>query len=132
MDTPPTMHEDSQQLRDLLHTRVLHMNAVVMSIVVGLVMGVGLFAVTNFLLLRDGRGAGPHLSLLGQLLIGYRVTFVGSLIGFAWAFAGGFLATYMGATLYNWLADYRARRSSAAALGAARQAPGPTRTANEP
>jgi hypothetical protein len=40
---------------------------------------------------------------LGQFFIGYRVTCVGSLIGFVC----GFLVSYGVASLYNWLADIR-------------------------
>ena len=45
---------------------------------------------------RSSRGdvIGPHLALLSQFFVGYRVTFLGSLIGFANAFAGGYVAGY--------------------------------------
>jgi hypothetical protein len=45
--------------------------------------------------------------LLGQFFIGYRVTFVGSLIGFGYGFATGFIAGYLVATLYNWFGARR-------------------------
>jgi ABC-type dipeptide/oligopeptide/nickel transport system permease subunit len=53
---------------------------------------------------------GPHLSLLGQFFIGYQVTFVGSLIGFAYGAIIGFIGGYTVSTLYNWLAGLRERR----------------------
>jgi len=52
---------------------------------------------------------GPHLALLGQFFIGYRVTFVGSLLGFAYGFVLGFAVAYGVARVYNWLADARER-----------------------
>ena len=102
--------QETEQIRDLLQTKALRVNSVVMAVVVGLIMGIGLFAVTNLLRLRDGPKAGPHLALLGQLFFGYRVTFIGSVIGFVWAFATGFIATYVGATIYNKLAQLRDRQ----------------------
>ena len=53
--------------------------------------GLGVFVATNWLISEGGPVVGPHLALLGQFFIGYRVTFVGSLVGFLWAFAVGFL-----------------------------------------
>ncbi len=52
----------------------------------------------------------PHLSLLNQYFIGYSVTFVGSLIGFAYAFVIGFASGYLVARIYNGLADLRENR----------------------
>ena len=53
----------------------------------------GLFVATNWLVLKGGAPVvGPHLALLGQFFIGYRSRSLGSLIGFAWAFACGFVA----------------------------------------
>jgi hypothetical protein len=51
--------------------------------------------------LKGGRVVGPHLSLLRQFFVGYEVTFVGSLIGFAYAFACGFVAGYLVSLVYN-------------------------------
>jgi hypothetical protein len=76
-------------------------------------MGIGLFVATNWLVIKGGPVVGPHLRLLNQYLIGYRVTFVGSLIGFAYAFVLGLAATYLGASVYNRVADYRERRRQA-------------------
>jgi hypothetical protein len=80
------------------------------------VKGLALFAVTNWLSLKGGEVAGQHLVLLGQCFIGYRVTFVGSLIGFAYAFVYGFVGAYFIAGIYNWLVtlkegQQRAQRS---------------------
>src|SRR5207245_1064124 len=45
--------------------------------------------------------------LLSQFFIGYRVTFVGSLIGFTYAFALGFVLGYLVAKMYNWIAGLK-------------------------
>lgn len=81
--------------------RILRLEAVVQGVAWGLVAGLGLFLATNFLVLKGGRVVGPHLALLRQFFIGYRVTFVGSLIGFAYAFVCGFVAGYVVSRIYN-------------------------------
>ena len=50
---------------------------------------------------------GPHLALLNEVFIGFRVTWGGSVIGFAYGGATGFVAGYCGAVLYNWIAGFR-------------------------
>ena len=50
-----------------------------------------------------------HLALLSQFFLGYRVTFAGSLIGFAWAFGCGFAGGYFVSRVYNLLALRRER-----------------------
>ena len=99
-----------QDLEHLIEIRVRRVNAQALGIGVGLMMGLGLFVATNWLVLKGGPVVGPHLGLLGQYLLGYRVTFLGSLIGFAYAFGLGLGVTYLGASVYNRVADYRQRR----------------------
>ena len=95
---------------DLVLTELLRLNVVISGIVTGLVAGCCVFVATNWLLLKGGPQVGAHLSLLGQYFIGYRVTFLGSLIGFAYAFVLGFLVACLVARLYNWLVDLRDSR----------------------
>ena len=83
------------------------LNGTVQGVVVGLIAGLGIFIATNWLIIKGGPVVGPHLALLGQFFIGYRVTFVGSLIGFAYGFVLGFCVGYGVARAYNWLADLR-------------------------
>ena len=106
------MHQDSNSLRDIVLTRILRLNALVHAVVVGLVIGLGLFAATNWLLLKGGPIIGPHLALLGQFLPGYRVTFVGSLIGLTYGFTIGFGLGYIFAFLYNLFVDLRSHGQS--------------------
>lgn len=96
----------------IVMTRLLRVSAAVYGIVTGLVAGVGIFIATNWLVLKGGRVVGPHLSLLSQFFVGYRVTFVGSLIGFAYGFVLGFVVGYAVAWLYNQLHAWRAARGS--------------------
>jgi hypothetical protein len=97
--------EQQGDLEVVVSTRLLRLNAAVHGVVTGIVAGVTVFIATNWLVLKGGKVVGPHLSLLRQFFIGYRVTFVGSLIGFGYAFVVGFLGGYFIAVLYNRLVD---------------------------
>jgi hypothetical protein len=84
----------------------------VQGVVAGILIGLGVFIATNWLLLKGGEIVGPHLSLLGQFFVGYSVTFIGSLIGFAYGFIVGFICGYCLAKMYNWLIDLREARNA--------------------
>jgi hypothetical protein len=88
-------------------TEVLRMHAAITGIVTGFAAGLIVFVATNWLVIKGGPVVGPHLALLGQYFIGYRVTFAGSLVGFGYAFACGFILAYGVARLYNWIVDLR-------------------------
>jgi len=98
------------KLEEIVFTRVLRLNAVVQGIVLGLLTGVVIFIATNWLVLKGGRVVGPHLSLLNQFFIGYKVTFLGSLVGFAYGSVVGFAVGYVVAVVYNLAARARERR----------------------
>ena len=104
------MTETHDDLDSTLAVRILRLEAVVQGVAWGLVAGLLLFAATNILVLKGGRVIGPHLSLLRQFFVGYEVTFVGSLIGFAYAFLCGFVAGYLVSIVYNRVARGRSLR----------------------
>lgn len=83
---------------------LLRLNAQAWGITVGVTAGLGLFLLTNILVLRGGKVVGPHLGLLGIVLPGYRVTFAGSLIGFVYAFVIGYGVGRLVGVVYNLLA----------------------------
>ena len=101
------MAKDRDPLEEIVATRLLRLNAIVQGVVTGIVAGLGIFIATNWLVLKGGKVVGPHLALLSQFFIGYRVTFVGSLIGFAYAFSYGFIGGYFVARMYNRLVHVR-------------------------
>jgi len=103
------MAETRRTLESLVSVRLMRLNATVQGVVLGLIVGLGIFIATNWLIIKGGPLVGPHLALLGQFFIGYRVTFVGSLIGFAYGFVLGFCVGYGVASAYNRLADLRQR-----------------------
>jgi len=104
------MAEDEKTLEKVVLTRLLRLNATMQGVVTGIVAGLGIFVATNWLVLKGGDVVGPHLGLLGQFFFGYKVTFVGSLIGFAYAFVTGFLIGYFVARIYNYMVDVRDRQ----------------------
>jgi hypothetical protein len=99
------LHKEA--LAETVLTRALHVSAIGQGIATGLVAGLAVFIATNWLILRGGDVVGPHLALLDQFFIGYRVTFVGSLIGFANAFVGGCVVGYAVSRMYNAIASRR-------------------------
>jgi hypothetical protein len=83
-----------------LHTP-LRLNARAWGIALGLLCGFGLLIATNILVLRGGPVVGPHLRLLGAYLPGYRVTFVGSLVGLGYGIVIGYCAGRLIGAVYN-------------------------------
>jgi hypothetical protein len=101
------MSNNSKNAETLVMVRMVRLNATIQGVVTGTILGLGIFIATNWLVLKGGPVVGPHLALLGQFFIGYRVTFLGSLVGFAYGFVTGFLMGYTGAWIYNRLRDLR-------------------------
>lgn len=90
-----------------LFSGILLLNTKVVGLALGLVMGLGIFVATNWLVLKGGDRVGPHLILLSQYFIGYKVTFVGSLIGAAYGFALGTICGSLLGWIYNRIARFR-------------------------
>jgi hypothetical protein len=83
---------------------LLRLNTRVWGITLGLLLGTGLFLATIFLVIKGGPVVGPHLSLLGVYLPGYRVTVLGSFIGFVYMFVIGYGLGYLIGAVYNRIA----------------------------
>jgi hypothetical protein len=98
---------NEKELETVILVRAVRLNAVVTGLVTGLMAGLALFVATNWLVVKGGAVVGPHLVLLNQFFLGYRITFRGSLIGFAWAFALGFVAGFAMVRIYNLLVGLR-------------------------
>ncbi len=65
----------------------------------GMVTGLALFLVTNYVVLLHHGGA--TLIKLEQFYWGYSITFIGSLLGFFYAFIDGFITGWFIALFYN-------------------------------
>jgi hypothetical protein len=97
-----------------LFSSILRFNSKVFGLVLGVLIGLFIFIVTNWLVIKGGHVTsdgeyvvGPHLQLLSQFFIGYRVSFFGSLIGFAYGFAIGTLGGSLIGWVYNKILDLR-------------------------
>jgi hypothetical protein len=86
-----------------LQGALLRMNARAWGIGMGLLLGAVLFIATNILVIRGGPSMGQHLGLLAIYLPGYSVSFAGSLIGFVYAFVGGYGLGRLLGMVYNYL-----------------------------
>ena len=86
---------------------VSRLKAAILALVLGLISGVGLFAMTAVLLIENGPNTGMHLRLLSNFFWGYTVTWKGAYIGFLWAFATGAIIGWLIGIIYNWIVDIR-------------------------
>ncbi len=105
---------DVKKREEMFFTGIFRLNATVLGIVLGLLFGSILFIATNWLVFI-GRGTttshgevivGPHLDLLSQFFIGYRVSFLGSFIGFAYGFFLGSVSGSAISWIYNMFVNY--------------------------
>ena len=90
-----------------LFSGILRLNARILGLVLGILLGLAIFIMTNWLVIKGGDPVGPHLGLLRQFFIGYNVSFLGSIIGFAYGFAVGTFSGTMIGWIYNRIVDFR-------------------------
>ena len=93
------------QPTEAVHQVIRRLNARAWGMSVGLVLGFGLLLATNILVLRGGANVGQHLGLLSTYFPGYRVSFIGSLIGFVYAFVLGYGLGRLIASIYDRLVE---------------------------
>lgn len=70
-------------------------------IAMGVIGAVGLWLATVVLVVRGGDNPGPHLGMIAVYFPGYRVTWLGSFVGFIYAFVVGYAVGRTIATVYN-------------------------------
>ncbi len=98
---------DGNRRTEEISREVIRIQSGVLAIVCAVLGGLLLFLMTIWLLIKDGPGAGPHLSLLGNYFIGYSVTWGGSIVGlFYGALTGGIVGWVIG-TIYNMVVGLR-------------------------
>lgn len=90
-----------------LSRMIVAIQAGVLALVCAVVGGLGLFLMTVWLVIKGGPRVGQHLSLLGQYLIGYSVTWTGSLIGLLYGALIGGIAGWLIGKIYNAVARLR-------------------------
>ncbi len=76
----------------------------------GILWGLGLFALTWWIIAFDGATGEP--TLLGRLYRGYTISAAGSFVGLVWAFLDGLVGGAIFAWLYNLLVGWRTRQGA--------------------
>lgn len=79
----------------------MRLNVKAFALAFGLFWGVGLFALTWWIILLEGATGSP--TPIGRVYLGYNISPLGSLIGLGWAFADGLIGGAVFAWLYNLL-----------------------------
>lgn len=100
----PNISEEEQ-----IRKAVVRLNGHILGFVMAVIGALAIFIATNWLVLKGGEVVGPHMGLLDQFLIGYSVTFTGSLVGAAYAFVIGYAGGLFVAMVYNWVISFRSR-----------------------
>ena len=97
-----------------LFSNILRLKMKALGLGLGVLFGAGIFIATNWLVLKGGQPGlvgeplvGPHLQLLSQFFIGYKVSFLGSFIGLAYGLAVGTLSGSLIAAIYNKIVYFR-------------------------
>ncbi len=89
---------DEQQA---LEVAIRRLNERAWGITLGSLLGGGLFLATIILVIKGGQNVGAHLSLLSNYFPGYRVTVLGSFVGFVYGFVIGYGVGRIIGTVYN-------------------------------
>ena len=108
------MADNNWSEEEKLLKAVVRFNATSLGLILGLLIGLAIFLATNWLVIKGGpitrsgkEIVGPHLQLLSQFFIGYKVTFLGSIIGFLYGFAIGTLGGALIGWVYNRIVDLK-------------------------
>lgn len=94
--------EQTEELEQMLENALAPLQPVAMGMAVGIVCAAMLVLATAWLLIKGGDRIGPHLSLLGQYLVGYSMSWSGLFVGMLEAGVGGFCMGSVFAKLRNW------------------------------
>ncbi len=87
---------------ELIQTVFAKIDPVAMGVALGTTSGFFIFLATAILILQGGPAVGPNLSLLGNYLYGFTVTWNGALVGLLEGGLAGFAIGYWGASFRNW------------------------------
>ncbi len=89
----------------------MKLNVLAVALTCGLMWGLGLFALTWWIIAFDGATGEP--TFIGRIYRGYNISAAGSLIGLVWALGDGLVGGAIGAWLYNLLAGRLGRGQAA-------------------
>ena len=91
----------SQVPEQQLERALQRLNARAWGIAMGLLAGTALFLATMVLVVKGGENQGQHLQLLRVFFPGYSVSFLGSFVGFIYAFVVGYATGRLIGLVYN-------------------------------
>jgi hypothetical protein len=92
---------------DEISQTIARIKAGALALVCAVIGGVGLFALTAWLVIKDGPEAGPHLQLLANYFAGYSVTWPGALVGLGYGAVTGGIVGWVIGRIYNSLVSTR-------------------------
>jgi hypothetical protein len=108
MDSGGTVAQHIKRENEIRQT-IARIRTNALAAVCALIGGLGLFAMTVWLLIKGGPHVGKNLQLLSNYFIGYTVTWSGSVVGlFYGALCGGAIGWAVGTT-YNSIVNMRER-----------------------
>ena len=84
----------------------MKLNVKAFSVTCALIWGLGLFALTWWIMAFEG--ATHEVTLIGRLYRGYNISPIGSIIGFVWAF----LDALVGGAIFAWLYNSISKQSA--------------------
>jgi hypothetical protein len=103
-----TMRQERREI-DELRREVIRIQSNVLALVCAVIGGFGLFAMTAWLLIKNGPNVGAHLRLIGHYFIGYSVTWKGSIVGLIYGAVIGGIAGWVIGKIYNIVVGMRKR-----------------------
>jgi hypothetical protein len=83
----------------LLEENVMKLDVKALALSCGLILGLGLFLLTWWMILLDG--ASGEITWIGRVYRGYNISPVGSVIGLAWGLVDGAIGGAILALIYN-------------------------------
>jgi len=87
--------------QEQLEAAIRRLNVRAWGITLGLLCGGGLLLATLILVIKGGPNVGQHLELLRVYFPGYRVTVLGSFVGFVYGFVVGYAVGRFAGSAYN-------------------------------
>ena len=102
-------HKTNTSEEEQIRRSVVRLNGHILGFVLAVIGALIMFIATNWLVLKGGEVVGPHMGLIDQFLIGYSVTFTGSIIGAAYAFVIGYVSGLFVAAVYNRVISFGSR-----------------------
>ena len=86
---------------------IAKIQAKILATILAAIFGLGVFAMTVWLLIKDGPNVGIHLRLLGEYFWGYTVSWTGSFVGLFYGAVVGWIIGWAIGFIYNRVVQIR-------------------------